>query len=139
MAISMGGNNASHPQMNVTPLIDVLLVLIIIFMFIVSMSKRQGLDAQIPQPATTGAQEAEDTIVIRLHLNAGDSMPRLKINNEDVSWRDLETRLTKIFASRSDRVAFVQSDGEVDFQYVANVIDQAKGAGVDRVGLMPKQ
>jgi len=77
--------------------------------------------------------------VIRLHLNAGDSMPRLKINNEDVSWRDLETRLTKIFASRSDRVAFVQSDGEVDFQYVADVLDQTKGAGVYRVGLMPKQ
>ena len=67
-------------------------------------------------------------------------MPRLKINNEDVNWRDLETRVNeKSYASRAERVAFVQSDGEVDFQYVANVIDQAKGAGVSRVGLMPKQ
>jgi biopolymer transport protein TolR len=139
VAISMAGNSPSHPQMNVTPLIDVLLVLIIIFMFIVSISKRQGLEAQIPQPATNADREPEGAIVIALHLNAGDSMPLLKINNEDVSWRDLQAKLQKIYASRAERVAFVQSDGEVDFQYVADVIDQAKGAGVYRVGLMPKQ
>jgi biopolymer transport protein ExbD len=139
MAFSMAGGNSSHPQMNVTPLIDVLLVLIIIFMFIVSMSKRQGLEAQIPQPLNSAAREPEGTIVIQLHLSAGDSMPRLKINNESVNWKDLQGKLEKIYASRAERVAFVQSDGEVDFQYVADMIDQAKGAGVYSVGLMPKQ
>ena len=138
MACSVSGD-PSHPQLNVTPLIDVLLVLIIIFMFIVSMSKRQGLEAQIPQASTSSAREPEGTIVIQLHLNAGTAIPALKINHDDVSWRDLEEKLRKIYASRAERVAFVQSDGEVDFQYVADVIDQAKGAGVERVGLMPKE
>ena len=139
MAFSIGGGGQSNPQINITPLIDVLLVLIIVFMFIVSMSKRQGLEAQIPQPTNSAARAPEGTIVIQLHLNKGDSMPQLKINHEDVDWENLQEKLQKIYASRAERVAFVQSDGDVDFQYVADVIDQAKGAGVSRVGLMPKQ
>lgn len=139
MAFSMAGGNTPRPQINVTPLIDVLLVLIIVFMFIVSMSGHMGLEAQIPQPAKSAAHDPVGTIVIQLHADKGSSTPLLKINNENVSWVDLEASLRKIYASRAQRVAFVQSDDEVDFQYVADVIDEAKGAGVYHVGLMPKQ
>ena len=142
MAMSMAGGGPSAPQMNVTPLIDVLLVLIIIFMVIVTQSKRKGLEAQVPQPpdSTNSAPPPERTIVIQLEDSGGkDQPPSVKINSQEVSWADLEPKLFDIFKQRAERVAFVEGDDGVEFQYVADVIDEARQAGVDRVGLMPKQ
>ena len=141
MAMSMGGSGASAPQMNVTPLIDVLLVLIIIFMVIVAQSKEKGLEAQIPQPPahSDSVPPPVRTIVIQLAETKGDSAPDLKINEQPVSWNDLKPQLSEIFKQRAEKVAFVQGDDEVNFEYVAYVIDTARAAGVDRVGLLPRE
>jgi biopolymer transport protein TolR len=141
MAMSMGGSGASAPQMNVTPLIDVLLVLIIIFMVIVVSQKKEGFKAEIPQPPANpnSAPEPVRTVVIRLAGAKSDETPTLKINQQDVSWPDLKERLSDIFKTRAERVAFIQGDDEVNFEYVAYVIDRARDAGVERVGLLPKE
>jgi len=136
MAFSAGGGPSSA-EMNVTPLIDVLLVLIIIFMVVVTQQKRRGLETQIPQPAQKTAKDdfVERTIVIQV-ANGTGSEPRLKINQDDVSWENLEDRLHDIFKTRAERIAFVRSDDDVDFQYVADAIAMAREAGVERVGLL---
>jgi biopolymer transport protein TolR len=141
MAFSMAGSGPSNPQINVTPLIDVLLVLIIVFMVVVSMSKTKGLEAQLPQPATDDKSQPapiEGTIVIQVVWGAQNQPPALKINQEAVKWDDLQSRLHDIFKIRAERIAFVRGDDDVDFEYVANVIDIAREAGVDRVGLLTK-
>jgi biopolymer transport protein TolR len=141
MGISLGGSGASAPQMNVTPLIDVLLVLIIIFMVIVAQSKEKGLEAQIPQPPAhpDAAPPPVRTVVIQLAETKSGSVPDVKINKQPVSWNDLKAQLADIFKRRAEKIAFVQGDDEVDFEYVADVIDTARAAGVDRVGLLPKE
>ncbi len=141
MAMSMGGSGASAPQMNVTPLIDVLLVLIIIFMVIVAQSKEKGFQAEIPQPPANPASAPPPvrTVVVQLSETKGDEAPNLKINQQPVSWPDLKSQLQDIFKQRAEKVAFVQGDDEVNFEYVAYVIDTAREAGVERVGLLPKE
>ena len=141
MAMSMAGGGPSGPEMNVTPLIDVLLVLIIIFMIVVTQQKRTGLQTQIPQPANEqqSAPQPERTIVIRVMSAAGKQSPELKINDENVKWGDLSDRLQQIFKWRAERVAFVQGEDDVEFQWVADVIDTARRAGVEKVGLLPKE
>ena len=141
MSFSTAGGGPSNPQMNVTPLIDVLLVLIIVFMVVVSMSKTKGLDAQIPQPAADDKNQPapiDRTIVIQVVWSKQGEDPTLKINQEDVKWNDLQSRLHDIFKQRAERVAFVRGDDDVDFEYIADVIDIAREAGVDRVGLLTK-
>src|SRR5579864_9280924 len=142
MAFSRAGGDPSTPQINVTPLIDVLLVLIIVFMVVVSMSKTKGLEAQIPQPAPDDKSQPvpiDRTIVIQVVWGAQNQPPALKINQENVKWEDLRSRLHDIFKIRAERVAFVRGDDDVDFEYVADVIDIAREAGVDRVGLLTKE
>jgi biopolymer transport protein TolR len=142
MAFSMAGGGPSNPQINVTPLIDVLLVLIIVFMVVVSMSKTKGLEAQIPQPAQDDKSQPvpiDRTIVIRVIWGAQNQPPALKINQENVEWADLQNRLHDIFKLRAERIAFVRGDDDIDFEYVAEVIDLARDAGVEKVGLLTKQ
>lgn len=138
MAFSMAGGGPSGPQINVTPLIDVLLTLIIMFMLVVSMDPEYGEKAQIPQPdqKQTEAPPQPRTVVIQVVWAAKDQVPSVKINEEDVSWEELESRLTRIYLTRVEKVAFVRGDADVDFQYVASVIDLAHHAGVQRIGLM---
>jgi biopolymer transport protein ExbD len=126
--------------MNVTPLIDVLLVLIIIFMIVVTQEKESGLQAQIPQPAEKQQSVPQPrTVVIRVMSAVGKQDPELKINDEDVKWNELSDRLQQIFKWRAERVAFVQGEDDVEFQWVADVIDTARHAGVEKVGLLPKE
>jgi len=141
MAMATGGGGASGPQLNVTPLIDVLLVLIIIFMVIVAEQKPnyKGLDAQIPPPASDTTPSPERTVVIQLAEQANEEKPLLKINQQTVAWTDLRGRLPGIFQTRAEKIAFVQGEDGVDFEYVADVIDTAREAGVQRVGLMPRE
>jgi biopolymer transport protein TolR len=141
MAFSTAGGGPSNPQINVTPLIDVLLVLIIVFMVVVSMSRQKGLEAEIPQPAPEDRNQpvpADRTIVIQVIWGAQNQPPALKINQDEVKWEDLHKRLHDIFKARAERVAFVRGDDDIDFQYVADVIDIARDAGVDKVGLLTK-
>jgi biopolymer transport protein TolR len=138
MAFSMAGGGPSGPQINVTPLIDVLLTLIIVFMVVVSMDKEQGETAQIPQPdeKQTAEQQQSRTVVIQVVWTKEDQPPAVKINQENVRWEELEGRLAKIYLTRAEKVVFVRGDADVDFQYVADVIDVAHHAGVERVGLL---
>ena len=140
MAFSMPGRGASAPQINVTPLIDVLLTLIIMFMLVVSMDKEYQEKTQLPQPdqQQTPAQTQSRTIVIQVLWTMKDALPTVTLNQEDVCWEDLETRLTQIYLTRAEKVAFVRGDADVDFQYVAEVIDLAHHAGVQRIGLLTK-
>jgi biopolymer transport protein TolR len=141
MAFSMAGGGPSGPQINVTPLIDVLLTLIVVFMIVVAMEQDKGERVQIPQPQTpqTPEQKQSRTIVIQLAWTAKDQPPELKINGEQVKRDDLEARLAEIFLKRAEKVAFVRGDDDVDFQDVADVIDVARHAGVQRVGLLTKE
>jgi len=138
MSFSMAGGGPSAPQINVTPLIDVLLTLIIVFMVAVSMDKEQGETAQIPHPDPKQTQNISQprTVVIQVVWTKEDQPPTVKINQDEVKWEDLETRLAEIYLKRAEKVVFVRGDADVDFQYVADVIDVAHHAGVQRVGLL---
>jgi biopolymer transport protein ExbD len=138
MSFSTGGRGPFQGQMNITPLIDVLLVLIIVFMVVVSMTQDKGLKTQIPQSAdkTTSPPKIDPTIVVQVVWTGKDKTPQLRINQDDVSWADLRPKLNDIYKQRSDKIAFVKGDDDIDFEYVARVIDVAHAAGVDRVGLM---
>src|SRR5438552_13698415 len=123
MAFSTAGGGPLRAEINITPMIDILLVLIIVFMVVVSMSKEKGLDAQIPQPAnSTQPRVIQRTIVIQINWTRDNQLPSVKINEESVNWEDLHDRLFDIFKRRAERVAFVKGDDEVDFQYVADAI-----------------
>jgi biopolymer transport protein TolR len=142
MAFSMAGGGPSRPEMNVTPLIDILLVLIIVFIVVVSMSQQKGLEAQIPEQSGNDKNRVsppDRTIVIQVVWSVQAQDPILKINQDEVSWENLEPRLQQIFSSRVERIAFVRGDADVDFRYVADVIDTARQAGVQGVGLLTKQ
>lgn len=138
MAFSSAGGGASRAQINVTPLIDVLLTLIVMFMLVVSMDKEHGEEAQIPQPPKKGEEqsEVERTVVIEVVWTAKDQAPIIRINRQDVLLEDLEQQLARIYLTRVEKVVFIRGDADVDFQYVADVIDMAHHAGVTRVGLL---
>jgi len=141
MAFSTGGRGPFQGQMNVTPLIDVLLVLIIVFMVVESMTKDKGLETQVPQPPPPNANSTpppERTIVLQVVWTGTDKQPSLRMNQQDVSWAELQPRLNDIYKQRAEKVAFVKGDDDVNFEYVAQVIDLAHAAGVDRVGLMTR-
>ena len=139
MAFSTAGGSPFQADINMTPMIDVLLVLIIVFMVVVSMSQEKGLEAQIPQPAEkTSTPDRVRTVVIQVAWSGDRQLPLLKINEENVSWNQLHDRLFDIFKTRAERVAFVKGDDDVDFQYVADAISIARTSGVERVGLLTR-
>jgi biopolymer transport protein ExbD len=138
MAFATGGGGARGPQINVTPLIDVLLTLIVLFMLVVAMDPEYQEKVQLPQPPKddNSATEPEGTVVIQVIWTSKDAPPTLKINRDEVRWDDLEVRLAQIYLKRAEKVVFVRGDADIDFQYVADVIDRAHRAGVRRVGLL---
>jgi biopolymer transport protein TolR len=139
MAFSNTSGGPLRAEINITPMIDILLVLIIVFMVVVSMSQQKGLEAQIPQPATEKSPlQPERTIVIQIAWSGDNKTPTIKINDEDVPWDKLHDRLSTIFTGRVERVAFVKGDDDVDFEFVANAIDIARTSGVERIGLLTK-
>ena len=130
MGISVGGNRGIFVEMNVVPLIDVLLVLLVIFMII--PRKQTGLTANLPQPATSLPIDPQPAAIV-IQVRADGS---LRINQESVAWDRLRARLEQILGSRANRTAFVRGDSALEFQVVANVIDTMRAAGVTSVGLM---
>jgi biopolymer transport protein TolR len=138
MGMQVGGKKGGAiADMNVVPLIDILLVLLIIFMVITPLTPK-GLDTLVPQPNPNQQQNQElenKTVVVQV-LMQGRICCLLKINQEDATWDGLGKRLEDIFKDRADKIAFVKGDSDVLFQEVARAIDIMRGAGIDKVGLI---
>jgi biopolymer transport protein TolR len=132
MAMSLRGSLDRKAELNVTPLIDVLLVLLIIFM-VITPSLSIGLDALVPQPSNQKSSPPADEIVISV-LRDGT----VRLNEETVAVANLSDRLKAAFRSAPNRVVFVRGEQELEFQQIADVIDIAKGAGLQRVALVTK-
>jgi biopolymer transport protein TolR len=133
MAFNVGGGGGVTSNINMTPMIDILLVLLIIFMAI-SPVHPKGLEALAPQPPPPNSPPPPDndrTVVVQIMKDKS-----VKINQEDTTWDALENRLLEIFKTRAERVVFVKGDPDLEFAMVARAIDAAHGANIDKVGLM---
>jgi len=137
MAGSTRGINA---DMNVTPMIDILLVILIIFMMMLPTTP-EGLSAVVPQDSSDAKPQPENIVVIQLSSADGDAgaPPKVKLNQQPLAWSELPDALTKIYLKRTNKSAFLKADGELEFQEIASVIDIAHNSGVVYVGLMTKE
>jgi biopolymer transport protein TolR len=134
MGMSVGDSKGgAMAEMNVVPLIDILLVLLIIFMVITPLTPK-GMDTLVPQPNPNQKQDQDlenKTVVVQVLSNN-----KLKINNEDATWDGLGPRIEQIFKDRAEKIAFVKGDNDVLFAEVARAIDIMRGSGIDKVGLI---
>ncbi|HEY1221176.1 MAG: biopolymer transporter ExbD [Bryobacteraceae bacterium] len=133
MSMAVGGTGGPKSDINMTPMIDVLLVLIIIFMVITPLTPK-GLEALVPQPPPPGQTAEPNLRTVVVSINQDHSM---MINQDPIDESALQSRLVEIFKTRAERVIFVKGDPNLEFNWVAKVIDIAHGAQIDKVGLMP--
>jgi len=137
MGMSLGGRRGIVSDPNIVPLIDILLVLLVIFMVI---PHSRGLKAVIPQECKAPNCDSDPGIVkpstVVIQVLADGS---LRVNQEPVTWENLESRLTEVFKVRADRTAFIWGDPSVEFAVVARVIDAMRGAGIGPVGLLTQK
>ena len=132
MPFSTPGNGRPKAEINVTPMIDVLLVLLIIFMVILPSSSI-GLKARVAQTSSESGSAESDAILITVNGAGG-----IHLNEEAVAAKDVPARLAEVFLTSRNAPVFVRADPDLTFEPVAQVIDLARGAGFERVGLMKK-
>jgi biopolymer transport protein ExbD/biopolymer transport protein TolR len=130
MGMNPGGRHRA--EINVTPMIDVLLVVLISFMVV--NSHTVGVDARAPETSKGQSEANPQDIVLMVHGNA-----TVSLNQEVVADADLEARLTKVFATRGNHVIFISAEPDLDFQQVIHVIDVARGVGLNRIAMLPRQ
>lgn len=136
MGMTSSGSRGLSSEINVTPLIDVLLVLLIIFM-VIQPAAMQGLDALLPRPPKNPEKVQATPYAIVVEIAAdGRHGATYRINETAFDKTAIEPKLTEIFANRAEKVMFIKGDADLDFSAVAEVIDYGHRAGVDNIGIM---
>jgi len=134
MAMNLGGSTVKS-DINVTPLVDVVLVLLIIFMVVTPMLQK-GFDMEIPPEVQVGPIPDSEKFQLILTIR-GDN--RLFLNKEEVERQNLEDEVSKAIVGHKDKLMFVQADGGLDYEYVVKLVDICRGAGIETVALITKE
>jgi biopolymer transport protein TolR len=137
MGMSIGKQTGAMAEMNIVPLIDILLVLLIIFMVITPLTPK-GMEVLVPQSSQplAPAPSVSTAIVVQVLADSETNQAELKINNEQVTWQAFGPRMDQIFKARAEKVAFVKGGNDVMFMDVARAVDIMRGAGIAKVGLI---
>jgi len=135
MAMGGGGTSGLTNEINVTPMIDVLLVLLIIFMMVIPMS-RKAIDLQLPDPTPDNTPQGPPPSQIVLEVLPGNTF---KVNSQPIAKNDLAKRLKEIYDPRPDKIIFIKGDPAVKYSDVIYAMDVARGAGVKVIGATPKE
>ena len=136
--MAMGGGSPSGGltnEINVTPMIDVLLVLLIIFMMVIPMS-RKAIDLQLPDPTPDNTPQGPPPSQIVLEVLPGNTF---RVNSQPIAKNDLPKRLKEIYDPRPDKIIFIKGDPTVKYSDVIYAMDVARGAGVKVIGATPKE
>ncbi len=132
MAMSVGGGSGPKSDINITPLVDVLLVLLIIFMVITPILQK-GFNTQVPQKAPPSSNPSQSNAIV-LQIDAGGGM---SINRQPVTMQDLGEKLGAIYATRADKIIFVDPDDKTPYETVVKALDICRGPGrVETIGFV---
>jgi biopolymer transport protein TolR len=130
MAMGGGNNRSTMADINVTPLVDVMLVLLVIFMVTAPMMQ-QGVQVNLPKADTKAMAQAEETVIVTV-----DKSGKIFINKDEVPAGELRSRLSEMFANREKKEIFLKADAGVPYGDVVKAMADIKGAGIERLGMV---